>query len=92
MLDTSTSPGGEFANRARTRSQEVDPLVNDPSSGSSRITGSELSRRHADRRLALVLTNRQTFRRLLEREPTIAVHLLENLSLHLWEAEHTSSP
>jgi CRP-like cAMP-binding protein len=30
---------------------------------------------------------RQVFRRLLEREPAIAVHLLENVGRRLWEAE-----
>jgi CRP-like cAMP-binding protein len=30
---------------------------------------------------------RQAFRRLLEREPAIAVHLLENVGRRLWEAE-----
>ena len=30
---------------------------------------------------------RATFRRLLEREPAIAVHLLENVGRRLWEAE-----
>ena len=30
---------------------------------------------------------RATFRGLLEREPAIAVHLLENVGRRLWEAE-----
>ena len=33
---------------------------------------------------------REPFRRLLTREPTIAVHLLETLAGRLWEAEHGS--
>jgi len=33
---------------------------------------------------------RDTFRQLLHREPTIAVHLLEQLAGRLWEVEHGS--
>jgi len=33
---------------------------------------------------------RETFRRLLEQEPTIATHLLETLATRLWDAEYGS--
>ena len=46
----------------------------------------------ATRDLWVLRIRRPTFRRLLEQEPAIAVHLLENLSLRLWEADQTSSP
>jgi CRP/FNR family cyclic AMP-dependent transcriptional regulator len=46
----------------------------------------------ATRDLWVLRIRRETFRRLLEQEPTIAVHLLENLSRRLWEADQTSSP
>lgn len=46
----------------------------------------------ATRDLWVLRIKREAFRRLLEREPTIAIHLLETLSRRLWEAEHRSSP
>jgi CRP-like cAMP-binding protein len=41
--------------------------------------------------LWLLRIKRDSFRQLLEQEPTITLHLLENLARRLWDAEHGSS-
>jgi hypothetical protein len=49
--------------------------------------GTHRARRRPGGRGGVLRIRRETFRRLLEREPTIAVHLLENVGRRLWEAE-----
>jgi len=45
----------------------------------------------ATRDLWVLRIRRATFRRLLEREPAIAVHLLETVGRRLWEAEQETA-